>query len=104
MWPLRQNNNTVKMRGTVISVPLSTTLMQLPSSSADEPSYTIRLIDGSTVHASPAFMEEIMDCHGPFQEIHTLPTWMGNKQKVMFLHDGQYVKGHMIFDPSSNVW
>ena len=41
VWPLRQNNNMVKMHGTVISVPLSTTLTQLPSSSADEPPYTI---------------------------------------------------------------
>jgi len=52
VWPLHQNDNTIKMHGTVISVPLLSTLMQLPSSSADEPPYTIQLIDGSTIHAS----------------------------------------------------
>ena len=49
-------------------------------------------------------MEDIVDCHGPFQEIHTLTAWMGNKQKGMFLHDGQYVKGYLIFELDSNDW
>ena len=92
------------IHGTVISVPLPSTTTQLPASSTDEPPYTIQLIDGSTVRASPAFMEHIIDCQGPFQDIHTLPTWMGNKQKVMYLRDGQYVKGYMLFQPESKLW
>jgi len=91
MWPCHQNDLTVNINGTVISVPLPLTSTQLPASSADEPPYTIQLVDQSTVHASPTFMEHIVDCQGPFQDIHTLPTWMGNKQKVMYLCNGQYV-------------
>jgi len=85
----------ITMRGIVISVPISTPTSQLPLSDGDAPPYTIRLVDGSTHKVSPDFMDKIQAVESSNKNGFTFPSWLGHSQKVMYLHNGTYVKGNM---------
>jgi hypothetical protein len=97
-------NDPVYMRGTVSSVPLPSNDSQLPLSDQTAPPYTIRLVDGSTHTVSPDFLETIISHHVPTSTKISFPTWLGNLQKVMYLHNGTYLKGHMAWDLDNLVW
>jgi hypothetical protein len=51
----------VRMRGFVVSVPLSEDCNALPSGPIDEPPYKVRLVDGSIVAVPPSLMATIVD-------------------------------------------
>jgi len=92
------------MRGIVISVPISTPTSQLPLSDGDAPPYTIRLVDGSTHKVSPDFMDKIQAVESSNKNGFTFPSWLGHSQKVMYLHNGTYVKGNMEWDLDNSTW
>jgi hypothetical protein len=95
-FPLKSsqnNNNTIIMNGTVISVPIPPASTQLPLSDADAPPYVIRLIDGSIHKISPDILASMVKT--PIEDTNKshFPSWLGNGQKVMYLHEGTYIKG-----------
>ena len=101
VYPLEDcNKNIIRLRGTVISVPVPNTPSQLPCSDADSPPYVIRLVDGSSHRVSPLMMANIVDqnCIGSNVASIHFPSSLRESQKVMFLKDGQYVKGIMEYD------
>ena len=61
LYRTKVNGKAVKMRGTVISVPLPTELNTLPEDSISESPYHIRLVDGSTFSIPPVMMDDIVD-------------------------------------------
>ena len=91
------------MKGTVISVPLPPSSVQLPLSPDQEAPYIIQFIDGTIIQVSPFLMDDIVDCHDS-PSPSPLPNWIGHKTKVMYLHDGEYNKGYMIFDQKHCCW
>jgi hypothetical protein len=61
------------------------------------------LVDGSIHNVSPDFLSSIVvdpPSNGHFQ----FPTWLGQSQKVMFLHNGEYLKGIMVWDLDNLSW
>jgi hypothetical protein len=94
----------ITMRGIVISVPISQPNNQLPISDEDAPPYTIRLVDGSIHKVSPDFMDVIHVSESHNNHGFTFPSWLGHSQKVMFLHNGTYLKGHMEWDLDNSTW
>jgi len=105
VWPLKDaNNNTINMRGTVISVPLPLSDCQLPTSADDAPPYIIKLVDGSVHRVSPLLMDDIVAPYHKSNPGVAFPTWLGNSQKVMYFKDGVYVKGVMEYDLDSHSW
>ena len=91
------------MKGTVISVPLPPSSVQLPLSPDQEAPYVIQLIEGAIIQVSPFLMDDIVDCHDS-PSSSPLPNWIGHKTKVMYLRDGEYNKGYMIFDQKHCCW
>jgi len=107
VYPLEDcNKNIIRMRGTVISVPVPNTPSQLPCSDADSPPYVIRLVDRSSHRISPLMMANIVDqnCIGSNVASIHFPSSLRESQKVMFLKDGQYVKGIMEYDLDNTTW
>jgi hypothetical protein len=108
VWPVKDiNNNIVKMRGTIISVPVPLNTSQLPSNDADIPPYVIQLIDGSTHRVSPLFMDDIAaPYHTNLSSSSNLhfPSWLHDSQKFMYLKDGLYIKGIMEYDLDNKIW
>ncbi len=98
------NTSTIRMRGTVISVPISSSNAQLPLTDDDAPPYVIRLVDGSVHKVSPEFLMSIVTDHISESPKICFPSWLGNSQKVMFLHDGIYKKGFMEWDLDNSTW
>jgi len=100
-FPTMSNNNSkspVFMLGDIISVPIPMSPSQLPLSDRDSPPYTIKLVDGCIHEVSPDFLEKIVVPPSPSSSKILFPTWLGHSQKVMFLHDGMYLKGYMEWD------
>jgi len=94
----------ITMQGIVISVPISKPNNQLPLSDEDAPPYTIRLVDGSIHNVSPDFMDVIHVLESSNNHGFTFPSWLGYSQKVMYLHNGTYLKGHMEWDLDNSTW
>lgn len=95
----------VKMRGTVISVPLPSALNTLPADSISESPYQIRWVDGSTFSIPPVMMDDIVDFRSSSsQRIFSPPAWLRASEKVMLLKDGEYVKGCMEYDVDADCW
>jgi len=107
VFPLEDcNKKIINMRGTVISVPVPNTPSQLPRSDAESPPYVIRLVDGTTHRVSPLMMDDIVApyCRDSANPSIQFPSWLRDSQKVMFLKDGQYVKGIMEYDLDNTTW
>jgi hypothetical protein len=94
----------VVMRGTVISVPITTSNTQLPTSDQDSPPYIGKLVDGTIHKVSPDFLASIVNDYSSESYRINFPSWLGNSQKVLFLHDGVYKKGLMEWDLDNSVW
>jgi len=93
------------MRGTVISVPLPSELNTLPEDSISESPYKIQLVDGSIFSIPPVMMDDIVDCRSQStKRSFSPPAWLRASQKVMFLRDGEYIKGCMEYDLDSKLW
>jgi hypothetical protein len=89
----------------VTSVPLPTDLNTLPDGYADEAPYKVRLVDGSIVAVPPSIMPTIVDTvNSCSKQGFTIPTWLQSNQKVMFLNNGEYIKGHMLYDLDERCW
>jgi hypothetical protein len=94
----------VKMRGHVTSVPFPPTPDQvLPATDDLEAPYTIELIDGSSYSISPRRMEDIVD-YRITDVSFCIPAWLGSNQKVMYLRNGEYIKGFMEYDLDHKCW
>ena len=89
------NKHKIFIRGTVISVPIAVSGSQLPSSDQDSPPYVIKLVDGSVHKVSPDFLESIVQTPVSDSTQSAFPSWLGQLQKVIYLHEGQYLKGLM---------
>jgi hypothetical protein len=96
--------HTIHMRGMVISVPISNSNAQLPMSDNDAPPYVVQLIDGSIHKVSPDFMLSIITEPSSESNKIRFPSWLGNSQKVMYLHEGIYKKGVMEWDLDKSLW
>lgn len=107
LFPLQSHcdqNQTIQMRGTVISVPIPSNHSQLLMSDTDASPYVLRLVDGSIHKVSLDFLASIVDSPSSTSNKIRFPTWLGNSQKVMYLKDGVYVKGHMEWDIDNSIW
>jgi hypothetical protein len=106
-FPLKSphyHHQTIQMRGTVISVPRPNNNTQLPHSDANASPYEIRLVYGSIHKISPDFLESIMSLKTSVPNKISFPIWLGNPQKVIFLHDGTYVKDVMEWALDNFTW
>jgi len=103
LWPTTLHGKSVKMRGSVTSVPLPVD-ETLPDNADLESPYTIMLIDGSFHQVSPRRMDDIVDLRCVSPTTFSIPSWLGSNQKVMFLKDGSYLKGFMDYDTDRGVW
>jgi hypothetical protein len=106
-YPVKCPHNpsqTITMRGTVISVPLSPSPSQLPANDTTSSPYIIQLIDGSIHQVSPEYLESITSERSSSANKIKFPSWLGNSQKVMYLHDGIYKKGFMEWDLDNSKW
>jgi hypothetical protein len=74
-----------------------------PISDRDSPPYVIHLVDGSIHRLSYDLMEDIVSPTSSSLTI-SFPSWMGNNQKVMYLHDGSYIKGIMEYNVDHSQW
>ncbi len=92
------------MRGTVISVSIATSNAQLPTSDTDAPPYVIRLVYGPIHKISHKFLESIVTDSISASSKIRFPTWLGNTQMVVFMHEGIYKKGLMEWDLDKSVW
>ena len=90
--------NHIKMKGTITLVPLPPSNAQLCLCPDQEAPYVIQLIDGTIIQVSSLLMDDIIDSHGS-SSTSPLPNCIGQKTKVMYLLDGDYHKGYMIFVP-----
>lgn len=105
-FPLKSSTSggvPITMRGIIISVPISSPTAQLPLSDGDALPYTIKLVDGSVHKVSPDFMDAIVSIPADKQSF-TFPSWLGESQKVMYLHNGTYIKGVMEWDLDTSTW
>jgi hypothetical protein len=96
------SSDIIKMRGSVISVPLPLSENQIPLSDQESPPYVIHLVDGSIHQVTYELMEDIV--LSPSASTLSFPSWMSNNQKVVYLRDGTYLKGIMEYDLVSSVW
>jgi hypothetical protein len=106
-FPIRSpplGSSPVYMRGTVISVPIQALTTQLPFSDNDAPPYVVHLVDGTIHSVSPDFLSSIISNPLPTSPKFNFPTWLGNTQKVMYLHNGEYLKGVMEWDLDNITW
>ena len=87
LWPTTLHGKHVKMRGSVILVPLPEDSSSIPATNDVEHPYTIQLIDGSSFHVSPRRMDDIVDFRSPATSSFAIPSWLGVNQKVMLLQD-----------------
>jgi hypothetical protein len=90
-----RKSDGITMRGIVISVPLPLSSSQLPLNDATSPPYTLPLIDGSIHMVPPDFLASIISEQSTSTHKIKFPSWLGNSQKVMYLHDGLFKKGFM---------
>ena len=106
-YPTRINpssNTTTMMRGIVISVPITSSLHGLPPSDRDASPYIIKLVDGSIHQVSPDAMDDFVNTTLPSTKKIRFPSWLGNHQKVIYLHNGRYTKGLMEWCLDNNTW
>jgi hypothetical protein len=105
-FPLITSNkkDTIQMNGTVISIPIHSNGTQLPLNDSDAPPYVIKLVDGSVHKVSPDFLASIIKSTPNPDSKMCFPSWLGNDQNVMYLHDGIYKKGIMVWDPTNLTW
>ena len=103
LWPKILHGKSVKMRGSVTSVPVPVD-SAVPDTADLETPYTIQLIDGSTFQVSPRRMDDVVDLRSPANTTFSLPSWLGSNQRVMCLHDGVYKKGFMDYDLDQQSW
>jgi hypothetical protein len=89
------------MKGTVISVPISSNSTQLPLSDSDAPPYVIQLVDGSVHKVSPGILSSMITVTNNSEHKTYFPSWLGNGQKVMYLHEGTYKKVIMEWDTNA---
>lgn len=97
-YPTKLNpssNTATYIRGLFISVPISNKQNCLPISDKDASPYIIKLVDGSIHQVSPNVIEQFVIFSPSSTKKIRFLTWLGNNQKVMFLHNGLYVKGIM---------
>jgi hypothetical protein len=92
------------MRGIVISVPISSSQHGLPTSDKDASPYIIKLVDGSIHQVSPDAMDEFVTTTSISTNKIRFPSWLGNYQKVLYLHNGTYTKGVMEWCLDNNTW
>jgi hypothetical protein len=98
------SSTTTFMRGAVISVPIPQKNRGIPLSDQDASLYIIRLTDSSVYQVSPDVLETfVTPTKGNTHKIR-FPSWLGNHQKVMYLHEGIYVKGVMEWCLDTNLW
>jgi len=102
--PSPGSSNVIKMRGSVISVPLPLLDDQLSNSDQDSPQYDIHLVDGSIPKVTYDLMEDIVIPPIPSSTQISFPSWMSNNQKVMYLHNGTYITGIMEYDLDHSTW
>jgi hypothetical protein len=99
------NSKKVKMRGSVISVPIPSSDQSIPENANSESPYKIRLVDGTIIAVPPCTMDSIVDVtSSTSKQTYTIPKWLQAQQRVMFLRDGQYFKGIMEFNLDSKSW
>jgi hypothetical protein len=105
-YPLKTSNhsNTILMHGTVISVPIYNAITQLPLNDSDAPPYVIRLIDRSTHKVSPDILAYMVKSSPNSDNKLRFLSWLGNGQKVMYLNEGTYIKGIMVWDSNALMW
>ena len=103
-WPTQLDQWTVFIHGAVVSAPLTMTSSQLPSSGDTENPYVVLLVDGSTIHIPPSLMGELVDYCLASPSVTSIHPWLGTQQKVMYLCDGEYLKGIMKFVDTHSVW
>jgi hypothetical protein len=83
------HSHPIIMKGIVVSAPIHSCNQSIPLSDSDAPPYTIWLVDGSIHNVSPDFLASL--CYDKPREPNKIFfPWLGNSQKVMFLHDGTY--------------
>ncbi len=96
IWVTKIGSKKVRMRGTVISVPLPSDDTALPDNSHLEATYKIKWVDGCIYSVPPAMMDDIVDFPDLTKRHNfTFPAWLQTNQKVMYLRDGEYIKGLM---------
>jgi hypothetical protein len=61
-------------------------------------------MDGSIRKVSPKFLESMVSEHATSANKIKFPSWLGNSQKVMYLHDGIYKKSFMEWDLDKSTW
>jgi hypothetical protein len=97
----RTTNDIVRTRGIVISVPLPRTTSQLSVSNKYASPYTICLVDGTTHRVSPDFLDSIVMHQESDTHLPQFPCWLG---QFMYLHNDEYLKGHMAWDADNSQW
>lgn len=76
----------------------------LPTKTLPPPPYTFCLVDGTIHSISPDFLESILTTEALSQHMPEFTHWLGNSQKVMYLYQGEYRKGHMAWDIDKSQW
>jgi hypothetical protein len=95
----------VKMRGSVISVPIPSADQGIPETANSASPYKIRLVDGTIIAVPPCTMDLIVDfSSSSTTNTYAIPKWLQENQRVMFLRDGEYSKGTMEFNLDSKTW
>ena len=92
------------MRGSVVSVPIPSSDQSIPENANSESPYKIRLVDGTIIAVPPCTMDLIVDTRSSSRNNYTIPKWLHENQRVMFLHEGEYFKGTMEFDLDTKSW
>lgn len=77
MYPTILQGKSVKMRGSVISVPLLLLSDTIPASDELESPYIVQLIDGSTHSVSPRQIDDMIDYRSSDTQSFSFPSWLG---------------------------
>jgi hypothetical protein len=85
-------SSMVQMCGTFISVPIPACNSCIPTSDTEVSPYVVHLVGGFIHQISPDNMEHfvVSSSYGQSNTIH-FPSWLGNHQQVLYLHEGVYV-------------
>jgi hypothetical protein len=97
-------SSSIQMRGVIISVPIPATNSALPISDNEASPYVVQYVDGSFHRISPDSMEMFVNSRGSGNSTIRFPSWLGNNQRVMYLHEGTYIKGVMEWNLDDHVW
>jgi hypothetical protein len=80
--------------GTVILTPLTSSTQGIPDTDTDQ-FYTIRLSDDNVMQIAAPEMFSILPVTTSQAPSLAIPAWISTNHKVLYLHDGQYLRGYL---------